>query len=272
MTDVINSGELIVVRGAGEMATGVIHRFHNEGYSVVALEQAAPTCVRRAVCFAEAVYEREVSVEDVTARLIVPSKLELKFRKSFVPLLIDPTASLLHQLSPAVLIDARMFKRESDCLINLAPIVIGLGPGFCAGQNCHAVVETNRGPNLGKVIYDGESEPYTGTPATVQGVNLKRVLRAPVSGELSTALSIGDLVSAGQEVCRVNAVCVPAEISGVVHGLLRDGTTVSAGQKLGDVDPRGDRELCFRISDKARAIAEGVAQAVAAFDSHGAKA
>jgi xanthine dehydrogenase accessory factor len=254
--------KLIVVRGAGEMATGLIHRLHNEGYSVVALEQPKPSCVRRAVCFAEVVYEREVSVEGVTAKLVTLSDLDLESVQPFVPLIIDPAASLLRQLNPAVLIDARMLKREPDCSIDMAPLLIGLGPGFCSGKNCHAVIETNRGPDLGKVIFDGAPEPYTGTPATVQGVNLQRVLRAPVVGELSTALSIGDLVSASQEICRVETTPVHAEISGVVRGLLRGGSAVSAGQKLGDIDPSGDRELCFRISDKARAIAGGVVRAL----------
>lgn len=264
----INSGTLVVVRGAGEMASGVIHRLYTEGYSVVALEQAEPTCVRRAVCFAEAVHDREVSVEGVTAKLVEPSGLDFASRQSFVPLVIDPTALLLKQLNPAVLIDARMLKRESGCSIDMAPIIIGLGPGFCAGRNCHAVIETNRGPDLGKVIFDGEPEPHTGTPATVQGVNLKRVLRAPTAGEFATALRIGDSVIAGQEVCRVNTASVPAEIGGVVRGLLRDGTAVSSGQKLGDIDPRGDRELCFCISDKAGAIAVGVVEALTRLDSH----
>lgn len=262
--------KLIVVRGAGEMASGVIHRLRTEGYLVVTLEQAAPTCVRRTVCFAEAVYKREVSVEGVTAKLVTLSDFDAD--QDFVSLVIDPTASLLKYVNPAALVDARMLKREPNCSIEMAPIVIGLGPGFCAGQNCHAVIETNRGPNLGKVILKGEAEPYTGKPAEVHGVSLKRVLRAPVAGELSAALSIGDLVSAGQEVCRVNAVCVPAEISGVVRGLLRGGTTVSAGQKLGDIDPRGDRELCFRISDKARGIAKGVVEALTRLDFHRSKA
>lgn len=244
------------------MASGVIHRLFTDGFSVVTLEQAAPSCVRRAVCFAEAVYEREVSIESVPARLIERSDLNLESEQSFVPLLIDPSASLLKFLNPAVLIDARMLKREPNCSIEMAPIVIGLGPGFCAGRNCHAVIETNRGPSLGEVIFHGEPEQYTGIPATVQGVNLKRVLRAPVAGELHTALGIGDSIIAGQEVGRVNDASFVAEIGGVVRGLLRDGTPVSAGQKLGDIDPRGDRELCFRVSDKAKAIAQGVVEAL----------
>ncbi|MDH3892768.1 MAG: selenium-dependent molybdenum cofactor biosynthesis protein YqeB [candidate division Zixibacteria bacterium] len=259
--------KLIVVRGAGEMASGVIHRLHTDGCKVLALEQTRPTCVRRAVCFAEAVFEREVAVEAVTARLVEPSDLDIDSTQAFVPLLIDPAASAVQRLNPAVLIDARMTKLESDCSTDMAPLVIGLGPGFYAGRNCHAAVETNRGPELGQVILKGEAQPYTGQPAEVQGISLKRVLRAPCDGKLTTVVNIGDLVSPGRKIGRVADTPIQAEIGGVVRGLLRGGTTISQDQKVGDIDPRGDSKLCFRISDKARAIAGGVVEALTRLDS-----
>ncbi len=257
---------LIIVRGAGEMASGVIHRLFTEGYWVIALEQPDPTCVRRLVCFAEAVFDSETKVENVTAKLVMTEDLINDFAGNYVPLVIDPEGKLISSLKPAVLIDARMLKRANDCSADMAPIVIGLGPGFSAGRNSHAVIETNRGPDLGKLILNGEAEPHTGIPATVQGVGAERVLRAPGTGVFHSSVRIADSITAGTIIGRVGSTELSAPISGVVRGLLRNGNNVTNGQKIGDIDPRNDPELCAVISDKAKAIAQGVIEALTAFN------
>ena len=252
----------VVVRGAGEMASGVIHRLFKSGFEVIALEKLPPTCVRRTVCFAEALLNEQVAVETITARMAYSTESAVALAPQAVPILIDPDATLLTELKPAALIDARMLKRQADCSLDLAPIVIGLGPGFVAGQNCHAVVETNRGDNLGRVIYEGAPEPHTGIPAKVNGIDRDRVLRAPNDGVFVGGCEISDEVAAGDIVGWVDTAAVTAPIGGAVRGLLQSGVEVISGMKIGDIDPRGDRERCFRISDKANAIATGVLDAL----------
>ncbi len=248
----------VVVRGAGEMASGVIHRLFKSGFEVIALEKLPPTCVRRTVCFAEALLNEQVAIETVTARMVYSTESAVALAPHLVPILHDPDATLLPELKPAALIDARMLKREADCSLDLAPIVIGLGPGFVAGQNCHAVIETNRGDNLGRVIYNGAPEPHTGVPAKVNGIDRDRVLRVPNDGLFAGGCEIGDTVVAGDLVGWVDMTPVRASIGGIVRGLLRTGVRVTSGMKIGDIDPRGERERCYRISDKANAIAAGV--------------
>ena len=252
----------VVVRGAGEMASGVIHRLFKSDFEVIALEKLPPTCVRRTVCFAEALLNEQVAVETVTARMVYSIESAVALAPQLVPIFLDPDATLLPELKPAALIDARMLKREADCSLDLAPIVIGLGPGFIAGQNCHAVVETNRGDNLGRVIYEGVPEPHTGVPAKVNGIDRDRVLRAANDGLFAGGCEIGDTVVAGDLVGWVEMIPVRASIGGIVRGLLRTGVRVTAGMKIGDIDPRGERDRCYRISDKANAIAAGVLEAL----------
>jgi len=250
------------VRGAGEMASGVIRRLFVCGFEVIALEQDQPACIRRTVCFAEAVYENHVTVEGVTARLIGSVADALGVQPDLVPVIIDPQAETLPHLKPHAVVDARMLKIEAGCSIDMVPIVIGLGPGFAAGRNCHAVIETNRGHDLGRVIYDGASEADTGVPAVVDGVGAERVLRAPADGSFLSHRRIGDRVEAGELIGVVTDVELHSRIAGVLRGLIRNGLAVSAGQKIGDIDPRGNPEHCYRISDKANAIAGGVLEAL----------
>ena len=258
----------VVVRGAGEMASGVIHFLFKSGYEVIALEQPNPTCVRRYVCFAEAVYDNKATVENVTAVLVDSSAMANKiFACGEVPILIDSDAELLFELGPMVLVDARMTKKESDCSINLAPIVIGLGPGFRAGINCHAVIETNRGQNLGQVIYDGAAQPATGEPSRVKGVSHNRVIRSPGDGVFRASGKITDSVSSGDIIGEVDGQVVKCLTGGIIRGLIRDGLKVSRGQKVGDIDPRGERERCHKISNKAITIAHGVDEALRALRS-----
>ncbi len=262
MTD-SSHGALVVVRGAGEMGSGVIHRLATKGHPVIALEKSAPDFVRRPICFAEAVYEGRQTVEGITARLGSSlAAVEAILAEGDVPVAIDPDGELIPHFAPAVLVDARMEKKPVDCSKDLAPLVIGIGPGFAAGENCHRVIESHRGPNLGEVITEGTTQPYTGTPAPVAGETRSRVLRSPTAGTLTVRFRIGELIEAGDTVCMVDDVTIHAELSGVLRGLIRDGSRVVTGQKIGDIDPRGDPSRCFRISTKARAIGAGVLRAI----------
>ena len=254
---------LVVIRGAGEMASGVIMRLFHSGFNLIALEKAEPVCVRRTVCFGEAVYEGEVTIEQVRAVRVdgVVPALEMIARRE-VPIIIDPCAESIKALRPAVLVDGRMLKRENDTNKEMASIVIGLGPGFEAGQNCHAVVETNRGVDLGRVIYQGSAQAHTGQPSEVEGYSVERVQRAPCNGEFFSRCRIGDEVSKGEEVGQVDGRPVLSQLHGLLRGLIRDGLSVRAGQKIGDVDPRMDRDCLSKVSDKGLAIGNGVLEAV----------
>lgn len=260
------SPKRVVVRGAGEIASGVINRLALTGFEVIALEQKHPSHVRRAVCYAEAIYDGEFSLNDVTVRRAdTPDQTRAMIEEGVVPILIDPDAKSLNLLKPSILIDARLLKRNIDTSLTMAPVVIGLGPGFTTGENCHAAVETNRGDKLGRVIYRGSPQADTGTPAPVKGITMDRVLRAPVQGILRCTGRIGDKIKAGDPVADVSGSPVVSLINGVIRGLARDGLKVSQGQKIGDIDPRGIKELCFKISDKAQAIADGVLEAIQNF-------
>ncbi|MBU1318633.1 MAG: EF2563 family selenium-dependent molybdenum hydroxylase system protein [candidate division Zixibacteria bacterium] len=253
----------VVVRGAGEMASGVIRCLVMAGFEVIAIEKPAPTCVRRPVCFAEAFFEQRVTVEGVTAVLVNSTEEATAIMGSrSVPLLIDPEAKQLPALEPTAVVDGRMRKRDVDTDLDIAPIVIGLGPGFVAGENCHAAVETNRGRDLGRVIYAGRPEPYTGTPASVNGFSHERVLRSPADGVFTTHCEITDLVESGQVIGEVDGIPVVGRIDGMVRGMIRTGMDVSFGQKIGDIDPRCRKDLCFKISDKAHAIGNAALQAL----------
>jgi xanthine dehydrogenase accessory factor len=245
------------------MASGVIRRLFLAGFEVIALEQEQPDCIRRTVCFAEAVYKNEISIEGVTARLVkTANDVSTSAADGFVPVFIDTEASLLSVLNPSIVIDARMLKQNINSIIAMAPIVIGLGPGFIAGSNCHAAVETNRGFNLGRAIYNGTPQAYTGMPSTVEGISENRLLLSPADGILKTYKNIGDQVEAGEGIAEVSGRPVECRIKGILRGLARDSLTVKQRQKVGDIDPRGIREYCFRISDKANAIAGGVLEAI----------
>lgn len=255
----------IVVRGAGEMASGVIRRLFMASFRVIALEIPAPICIRRYVCFAEACFQKQVTVEGVTAILADSAEEAVSLaEKRRIPVLIDPEANSLSFFNPMAVIDARMLKDESDADINLAPITIGLGPGFDAGVNCHAVVETNRGIDLGRAIYSGPCLPDTGVPAPVGGYDRQRILRSPADGEFRSSCKIGDEIKSGQIVGKVASITITSSIDGIVRGLIHDDLVVSQGMKIGDIDPQGTKEYCYKISDKANAIGGGVLEALLA--------
>jgi xanthine dehydrogenase accessory factor len=259
---------LVAVKGAGDLATGVIHRLSRAGFAIIATELAEPTVVRRTVAFAEAVTRGEMIVEDVTARLATSLQdIQSTLASGLIPIVVDPDGTLLKQVHPSILIEATLSKHNSGVTMNIAPIVIALGPGYEAGKDVHAVIETKRGHNLGRVYLHGCAEPDTGVPGAIGGYTIERLLRAPCSGRLYGVRQIGDLVQAGEMVAMVRTndnetAPVVAAISGILRGLIRDGLHVSNGMKVGDIDPRAAREHCFTISDKSRAIAGGVLEAI----------
>jgi xanthine dehydrogenase accessory factor len=256
---------LIIVRGGGDLSSGAILRLARAGMGVVVLELARPLAVRRLVAFAEAVIAGEITIEDVAAQRVETPQAALEaVRAGKVPVLVDPGFESCAVLQPLVIVDGRMTKRPPELEKDPAGLVVGLGPGFIAGENCHAVIETKRGADLGRVIWHGGAEADTGLPDPVWEYQSERVLRAPEEGLLEAFASIGDRLQAGQVVAAVNGQPVRATFAGVLRGLLRNGTPVWRGLKIGDVDPRNDPRLCSLVSDKALAVGGGVLEAILA--------
>lgn len=256
-------GLVILVRGAGEMASGVAHELWQAHFRVWMTETSAPLAVRREVSFCDAIYEGEKRVEGVMAKSIqTTDEIPRTWEGGIIPLLVDPEAKSREVLKPHVIVDAIMAKKNLGTKITDAPLVIGLGPGFVAGVDVHVVIETNRGHELGRLIWDGQAEPDTGIPGAILGYTEERVLRIPAEGIFVARKSIGDRVKEGEIVATVGSLPVKARISGVLRGILRDGTRVKERMKVGDIDPRGKDAFCYSISDKARAIAGGVLKAI----------
>lgn len=255
--------ELVVVRGAGDMATGTAWRLRRSGFPVVCLETPRPSVIRRTVSFASALFDGEIVVEGVRAeRAESVDEVYAILGRDAVPVLSDPDCESLEALSPAVVVDAILAKRNLGTHSQMAPITIALGPGFSAPHDVDAVIETNRGHNLGRVILDGEAEANTGTPGTVGGESSLRVVRAPAAGVFTSRVAIGDLVEEGDVLATVDEREVPSPLSGLVRGLLADGIPVTEGFKIADVDPRGAVVDWRSISDKARSVAGGVLEAI----------
>lgn len=254
---------IVLIKGGGEMASGVAHRLSRCHFKVCMTEISHPQAVRREVSFCEAVYDGEKSVEGLTAKLVDSyEQIPDVWDTGSIPIIVDPEAKVSDFLKPTVLVDAILAKKNVGTKITDAPLVIGLGPGFHASRDVHLVVETNRGHNLGRIISEGAAEENTGIPGVIAGFSRERVLRAPADGTLETVRQIGDPVQAGDAVGSVEGLQVQAEIQGVIRGLLRDGTRVWKGMKIGDIDPRGIKEHCYTISDKARAVGGGVLEGI----------
>lgn len=254
---------VVLIKGAGEVASGVAHRLFRSHFPVCLTEIAQPKAVSRGVAFCEAIYDGEKEVEGVVAKLVTSREEILKaWEERELPLIVDPEASIKDILHPGVLVDAIMAKRNLGTSITDAPLVIGLGPGFHVGRDVHLVVETNWSENLGRVILEGEAEKDTGIPIPVGGLTFERVLYAPTRGLFLTDKQIGDVVAAGELVASVGAQAVAAEIGGVIRALLRSGIEVEKGIKLGEVDPSGSKEVCFQIRGKIRSIAGGVLEGI----------
>lgn len=257
---------LIVIRGGGDLATGVAVRVFRAGFSVMILEVDHPTVIRLPVSFARAVYEGNAIVEDIEA-VLIPSweKAEDIIKKGKISVLIDPKGNCIEKLSPTVMIDAILAKRNLGTSKDQAPLVIGLGPGFTAGEDVDVVIETKRGHYLGRVYYQGQAISDTGVPGEVGGESKRRLLRAPAEGKIIPLHKIGDLLRAGEVIAEVEGAPLKAEISGVLRGLIYPESQVTKGMKIGDIDPRGAREYCFTVSDKARSIGGAVLEAICAY-------
>ncbi len=258
----------ILIRGGGDLASGVALRLHRVGLNLLIAEHPQPLAVRRLVSFAEAVYRGKFTVENTTARLVGSvSEVESVMSRSEIPVLIDPDGKKISASSsslqmPLVVIDARMTKRPPDLSIKAAPLVIGLGPGFIAGENCHAAIETNRGHFLGRVIWDGAPEPDTGIPGTVAKHQNDRVLRAPSGGLFRTQVEIGGQIQKGQVIAKVGNHEIVAPFDGILRGLLHDDLRIKSGLKVGDIDPRNDPRFTNHVSEKSLAIGGGVLEAL----------
>ena len=259
-----SSNLTILIKGAGEIASGVAHRLFCSHYRVCLTEIPHPLAVSRGVSFCEAVYEGEKEVEGVVAKLVTsPEQVFEVWAESKIPLIVDPQALIKDFFHPDVLIDAIMAKKNLGTKMDDAPLVIGLGPGFQAGRDVHVVIETNHSDNLGRIIVQGEAEKDTGIPIDIGGLTSKRVFHAPVDGRFHPIKDIGDRVSAGETVAVIEKQPVKAEINGMLRAMLREGVEVRRGTKLGGIDPVSkEKETCFIIRSKMKKIADGVLQAV----------
>lgn len=265
--------DLIVVRGAGDLATGTIHRLKKAGFRLLVLEAEHPAAIRRQVALSEAVYAGSARVEDVEAvrmdvdlaekknrKELLEQEMERIWKKDGVPVLVDPAGLSIAALRPAVVVDAILAKKNLGTTKEMAPLVIALGPGFTAGEDVDVVIETKRGHNLGRVIRSGSAVPNTGIPGIIGGYGKERVMHAQAEGILRNAASIGDIVEARAVIAEIETengtVPVEASLSGLLRGLIRDGYPVTKGFKIADIDPRQEElQNCFTISDKARCIA-----------------
>lgn len=254
---------LVLIRGAGDLATGIAWRLWQAHFDIVMTDLPRPTAIRRTVAFSTALENIEMTVEGVTAvACATPNQVLEAMKRRRVAVLPDPDCKLALQLRPDVVVDAILAKRNLGTRIDDAPLVIGVGPGFCAGQDCHYVIETQRGHDLGRVIEEGPAAPNSGIPGNIGGYTSERILRAPAAGVFHPLAAIGDLVQAGQTVAEVNGTPLTAPIAGMVRGMLAEGVEVTPGFKCGDVDPRGEKASYTTISDKARAIGGGVLEAI----------
>lgn len=272
--------DLIVVRGAGDLATGTIHRLKKAGFRLLVLEAEHPAAIRRQVALSEAVYAGSARVEDVEAvrmdvdlaekknrKELLEQEMERIWKKDGVPVLVDPAGLSIAALRPAVVVDAILAKKNLGTTKEMAPLVIALGPGFTAGEDVDVVIETKRGHNLGRVIRSGSAVPNTGIPGIIGGYGKERVMHAQAEGILRNAASIGDIVEARAVIAEIETengtVPVKASLSGLLRGLIRDGYPVTKGFKIADIDPRQEElQNCFTISDKARCIAGSVLEVI----------
>lgn len=254
--------KLIVIKGGGDLATGIAHRLHQSGFKLVITELARPTVVRRTVAFAQAVVDGQATVEGVTARRVTADAVAATLAAGCIPVVVDATGRYTAAFQPQAVVDAIIAKRNTGTAVTDAAVVIGIGPGFTAPDDVHAVIETMRGHDLGRVIYRGTALANTGIPGEVGGYTLERLIKAPAEGKFKACRQIGDTLQAGELVGHVGNWPVQVAIGGILRGLIQSGLTVTQGLKIGDVDPRCRPEHCHTISDKARAIGGGVLEAL----------
>ncbi len=261
----------VVVRGGGDIATGSIHKLWRAGFPVVVLETTYPSAIRRQVSLCEAVYQKEQTVEDLTACVVSNiDEIEGVWEKNQVPILIDPEGELIPVLKPVVLVDAILAKKNLGTTKDMAPCTVALGPGFAAGEDVDYVIETSRGHNLGRVIEQGPAKANSGIPGNIGGYTKERVMHAKAAGTIHNIHKIGDIVEFGEPIAYIETpngerVGVEASLTGLIRGLIREGYPVTKGFKIADIDPRKEElKNCFTISDKARCIAGSVLEVVCA--------
>lgn len=253
----------VVIRGAGDIATGVALRLYRAGMQVAMTDLEKPTAIRRTVCFSQAILYGEMEVEGIVAqKATTPAQAEAILCKDLIAVLPDPEGSIISELHPDAVVDAILAKKNLGTSIHDAPVVIGVGPGFTAGVDCHAVVETMRGHYMGRVIHEGSAIPNTAVPGLIGGFAGERVLRAPTDGIFHQLLDIGTVVKQGDVAATVDGQPMLCTLDGVLRGILPDGTPVFQGMKAGDVDPRDVVEHCYTVSDKATAVGGGVLEAI----------
>ena len=264
----MKKNDLIIVRGAGDLATGTIHRLKKSGFHLLVLETDHPAAIRRQVALSEAVYSGSACVENVEAvRIENTGQLHQAWDEEKVPVLVDPEGESIRLLKPKVVVDAILAKKNLGTKKDMAPLTIGLGPGFTAGEDVDVVIETKRGHNLGRIIRQGSAYPNTGIPGIIGGYGAERVMHAPAAGILKNRSKIGDIVEAGQVLAVIEGEAgtteVPATINGLLRGLIQDNYPVTKGFKIADIDPRKEELAnCFTISDKARCIAGSVLEVI----------
>jgi xanthine dehydrogenase accessory factor len=256
--------ETIVVRGGGDIATGTIHKLHRSGFKVVVLDIEKPTAIRRSVCFSEAIYEGEFIVEGIKAvRANNINEIKKALAENKIPVVIDPKGNYINIIKPEIIVDAILAKRNLGTNMSMADITIALGPGFQAGKDVNVVIETMRGHNLGRVIFKGEAQKNTGVPGDIMGYTKERVIYSSSDGIIKSVKEIGDLIKQDEIIAYVNNAPIRATMNGILRGLIRDGSKVTQGLKIADIDPRlKEKNNCNTISDKARNIAGGVLEAI----------
>ncbi len=253
---------LAVIKGAGDIASGIALRLHRANFKVVMTEISNPTAIRRTVCFSEAVYKGETRVENVKAVLADDvSKISSILDENNIAVIVDEKASCVRDLKPDFLVDAILAKKNTGTSIIDADVVIGVGPGFTALEDCHCVVETKRGHYLGRVYYEGSAIENTGIPGDIGGYTTERIIRSPEYGVFNPIFEIGDKVEKGEVVACVDSTPIVSQITGILRGILPKGTMVSTDMKSGDIDPRCEKEHCYTVSDKALAVGGGVLEA-----------
>lgn len=257
----------ILIKGAGDLATGIAHRLKRAGHDILMTEIAEPTTVRRTVAFSRAIYENTAEVEGIMAvRVADIGEACRAIDADFIPVIVDESASIRTEFEPDVVVDAILAKTNLGTAIDDADFVIGVGPGFTAGMDCHCVIETKRGHYLGRTIYSGSAIPNTGVPGEVGGYSVERIIRANEEGTFHPIHQIGDTVLKGEIVAEAGGVPIEALMPGIIRGMLQEGVHVTKGMKCGDIDARCELDHCYTISDKARAIGGGVLEAIERYE------
>lgn len=259
-----NIDDIIVVRGGGDIASGAIQKLYRSGFKVLVLETETPSAIRRKVAFCEAVYEKEIEIEGIKARLVAnDEEIQDCWDSDIVPVMIDSRGKVIERLKPLAVVDGILAKQNFGTKRSMAPITIALGPGFSAPEDVDIIIETMRGHNLGRIIEEGKASENTGVPGVIAGFGIERVIYSDYSGVITNVEKIGNVVEKGDVIAVVGDNEIYASISGVLRGIIRDGYKVKKGLKIADIDPRiSEKDNCFTISDKARNIGGAVLESI----------